>query len=144
MKIIIQNPEPYEEDSVIISVTNMNEKVIRALKILKSPDDLNVQLDNKTFKLPIPEIFYVESVDFKTFVCAETVVYQSKLKLYELEEMLGQSDFLKVNRQVTVNANKIRSVASVGSGRFEIMLANGEKIIVSRQYAPNLKERYGL
>ncbi|MCL2558974.1 MAG: LytTR family transcriptional regulator DNA-binding domain-containing protein [Turicibacter sp.] len=144
MKIIIQNPIENEEDSIVINVKNMTDKVMRALEILKSPDDVSVQLDNQTFKLPIPEIFYVESVDFKTFVCAESVVYQSKLKLYEIEAVLGQSDFLKISRQVTVNVGKIRSVASAGGGRIEVMLANGEKLIVSRQYAPDLKERFGL
>ena len=144
MKIIIQNPEEHEEDSIVINVKNMNDKIMRVLEILKSPDDLTVQLDNQTFKLPIPEIFYVESVDFKTFVCAETVVYQSKLKLYEIEEVLSESDFLRVSRQVILNVSKIRSVASAGGGRIEVMLANGEKLIVSRQYAPDLKERFGL
>ena len=144
MKIIIQSPEENEEESIIININNMNDKITRILDILKSPDDLTVQLDNKTFKLPIAEIFYIESVDFKTFVCAETVVYQSKLKLYEVEEALSQSDFLRVSRQVILNVSKIRSVASAGGGRIEVMLANGEKLIVSRQYAPVLKERFGL
>ena len=144
MKIIIQTPEEHEEDSIVIKIKTMSEKVRRALEILKSPDDLTVQLDNQTCKLPIPEIFYVESVDFKTFVCAEAVVYQSKLKLYEVEEVLSESDFLKVSRQVILNVSKIRSVASAGGGRIEVMLTNGEKLIVSRQYAPNLKERFGL
>jgi len=35
-------------------------------------------------------------------------------------------------------------VASAGGGRIEVMLANGDKLIVSRQYAPMLKERFGL
>ena len=144
VKIIIQNPNENEEDSITISVKNMNDKVIRALEILKSPDDLLVQLDHQIFKLPIPEIFYVESVDFKTFVCAESIVYQSKLKLYEVEEVLCQSDFLRVSRQVILNISKIRSVTSAGGGRIEVMLANGEKLIVSRQYAPDLKARFGL
>ena len=144
MKIIIQNPSENEEDSIVISVKNMSDKIMRALEILKSPDDLIVQLDHQTFKLPIPEIFYIESVDFKTFVCAESVVYQSKLKLYEVEEVLSQSDFLRVSRQVILNVSKIRSVASAGGGRIEVLLANGEKLIVSRQYAPALKERFGL
>ena len=144
MKIIIQDPKENEEDSIIISVRNMSEKVMRALEILKSPDDLTVHLDNQTFKLPIPEIFYVESVDFKTFVCAEMVVYQSKLKLYEVEEILSQGDFLRVSKQVIINVSKIRSVSSAGGGRFYALLANGEKIIISRQYAPMLKERFGL
>jgi len=144
VKIIIQSPKENEEESIIININTMNDKITRILDILKSPDDLTVQLDNKTFKLPIPEIFYIESVDFKTFVCAEEVVYQSKLKLYEIEEALSQSDFLRVSRQVVLNVSKIRSVASAGGGRIEVMLANGEKLIVSRQYAPMLKERFGL
>jgi len=144
VKIVIQSPKENEEESIIININTMNDKVTRILDILKSPDDLTVQLDNKTFKLPIPEIFYIESVDFKTFVCAESLVYQSKLKLYEIEEALSQSDFLRVSRQVILNVSKIRSVASAGGGRIEVMLANGEKLIVSRQYAPMLKERFGL
>ena len=144
MKIIIKDPIENEEDSIVVSVRNMSEKIMRALEILKNPDDVIVQLDNQTFKLPISEIFYVESVDFKTFVCAETVVYQSKLKLYEIEDVLNQSDFLRVSKQVIVNVAKIRSVASAGGGRFQALLANGEKVIVSRQYAPALKGRFGL
>jgi len=144
VKIVIQSPKENEEESIIININAMNDKVTRILDILKSPDDLTVQLDNKTFKLPLPEIFYIESVDFKTFVCAEEIVYQSKLKLYEIEEALSQSDFLRVSRQVILNVSKIRSVASAGGGRIEVMLANGEKLIVSRQYAPMLKERFGL
>jgi len=144
MKIIIQTPDPGEEDTVVINVKNMTEKVLRALEILKSPDDLTVHLENRTFKLPIPEVFYIESVDFKTFVCAKDVVYQSKMKLYEIEEFLGTNDFLRISRQVILNVGKIRSVASAGGGRIEVMLAGGEKLIVSRQYAPALKERFGL
>ena len=144
VKIVIQSPKENEEESIIININTMNDKVTRILDILKSPEDLTVKLDNKTFKLPLPEIFYIESVDFKTFVCAEEIVYQSKLKLYEIEEALSQSDFLRVSRQVILNVSKIRSVASAGGGRIEVMLANGEKLIVSRQYAPMLKERFGL
>jgi DNA-binding LytR/AlgR family response regulator len=144
VKIIIQNPKENEVDSIIINVKNMNDKVMRALELLKSPDDLTVQLDNQIFKLPIPEVCYVACVDFKTFVCVESVVYQSKLRLSEIEEMLSQSDFLRVNRQVIVNIRKILSVASADGGRIEVMLSNDEKLIVSRQYAPMLKERFGL
>ena len=144
MKIVIQSPKENEEESIVININNMNDKVTRILDILKRPDDLTVHLDNKTFKLPIPEILYIESVDFKTFVCAEEIVYQSKLKLYEIEEALSQSVFLRVSRQVILNVSKIRSVASAGGGRIEVMLTNGEKLIVSRQYAPKLKERFGL
>ena len=144
MRIIIQDPLPGEEDTVIISVKCMTENVIRAMNILKSPDNITVYADEQALLLPINDIFYAESVDLKTFVCAEKIVYRSKLKLYEIEDILSKSDFLRINKQVIVNVKKIKSVAPAGSGRFTAILTNGEKLIISRQYVPKLKERFGL
>jgi len=122
----------------------MSEKLLRALKIIKNPEDLFVKMDNKTFKLAISDIFYVESVDFKTFVYVEVSVCESKLKLYEIEATLVKSNFLRISRQVIVNVSKVCSAVSAGGGRIEIMLTSGEKLILSRQCAAALKERFGL
>jgi len=144
MKIIIQDPVPGEEDSVTISVKTMTENVIRAINLLKSPDDLTVYLNNQAYPLPVSDIFYVESVDMKTYVYAEKTVYRSMLKLYEVEEILNKSDFLRISKQVLVSVKKIKSVAPAGDSRFQATLTNGEKVIISRQYVPALKERFGL
>ena len=144
MRIIIQDPEPGEEDRVIVSVRCMTDNVMRAINILKSPETLTVYLDDQAFLLPMKHVFYAESVDLKTFVYAEKTVYKSKLRLYELEELLNKGDFLRISKQVIVSVKKIRSVASAGEGRFRATLTNGEKVIISRQYVPALKERFGL
>jgi DNA-binding LytR/AlgR family response regulator len=144
MKIIIQDPEPGNEDTVIISVKTMTDNVLKAINLLKSPDSLTVYLDDQAYKLPVSSIFYAESVDLKTFVCGESIVYRSKLKLYEIEEILSNSDFLRINKQTIVNVKKIKSVSPAGDSRFQATLTNGEKVLVSRQYVPGLKERFGL
>ncbi|MCL2163675.1 MAG: LytTR family transcriptional regulator [Oscillospiraceae bacterium] len=144
MKIIIQDPAPGDEDNVIISVKCMTDNVIRAISLLKSPDSLTVYIDNQSFMLPVARIFYAESVDLKTFVYAEKAVYRSRLKLYEIEEILNKGDFLRISKQVIVNVKKIKSVSPAGNSRFQATLANGEKVIISRQYVPALKERFGL
>lgn len=144
MKIIIKEPQKGEEDSVIISVKAMTESIIQAINILKSPDSLTVYADEQAFRLPTADIYYAESVDLKTFVYTEKNLYRSKLKLYELEELLSSGDFLRISKQNIVNVKKIRSVATAGGGRFQATLLNKEKLIISRQYVPLLKERFGL
>jgi len=144
MRVIIQDPLPGEEESVTISVKAMTEKITRAINILKSPESLTVYADEQALMLPVGDIFYVESVDLKTFVYAEKTVYRSKLKLYEIETLVADSDFLKISKQITVNVRKIHSVAPAGAGRFEATLTNGEKVFISRQYVPALKGRFGL
>ena len=144
MKIIIQDPAPGDEDNITISVKCMTDNIMRAINLLKSPDSLTVYIDDQCFMLPVEYIFYAESVDLKTFVYAEKAVYRSKLKLYEIEEILNESDFLRISRQAIVNLRKIKSVSPAGNSRFQTTLTNGEKMIISRQYVPALKERFGL
>ncbi|MCL2702907.1 MAG: LytTR family transcriptional regulator DNA-binding domain-containing protein [Defluviitaleaceae bacterium] len=144
MRIIIQDPAPGENDSVTISVRCMTDNITRAINLLKSPDSLTVYIDEQVFMLPVGDIFYVESVDLKTYVCAAKTVYRSRLKLYEIEDALSTGDFLRVSKQVIVNVKKIKSVSPAGDSRFRAMLANGEKVMISRQYVPALKERFGL
>ena len=144
MKIIIQDPAPGDEDSITISVKSMTDNVMRAINLLKSPDSLTVYIDDQSFMLPVGKIFYAESVDLKTFVYAEKSVYRSRLKLYEIAEILNMGDFLRISKQVIVNVKKIKSVSPAGSSRFHATLTNGEKVIISRQYVPALKERFGL
>lgn len=144
MRIIIQDPAPGEEDFVTISVRHMTDSVIRAINLLKTPDSLPVTLDDQNYLLPVCDVYYAESVDLKTFVYAEKAVYRSRLKLYELEENLSHSDFLRVSKQAVVNIRKIQSVSPAGDSRFQATLTNGEKVIISRQYVPALKERFGL
>jgi DNA-binding LytR/AlgR family response regulator len=122
----------------------MTDSVMRAINMLKSPDSLTVYIDGQAFLLPAADIFYVESVDLKSFVYTEKTVYRSKMKLYEIEEMLNKSDFLRISKQFIVNIRKIKSVAPAGDSRFLATLSNGEKVIISRQYVPALKERFGL
>ena len=144
MKIIIQDPNPGEEDSITISVSSMTDNIMRAINLLKSPENLTVYLDEQAYMLPIVDVFYAESVDLKTFIYAEKTVYRSKLKLYEVEEILNKDDFLRISKQVIVNVKKMKSVAPAGDSRFQATLTNGEKVLISRQYVPTLKERFGL
>ena len=71
-------------------------------------------------------------------------VYESKQKLYELEESLANSDMLRISKSVMLNLSKIKSLSPALNGRFEAILDNGERVIISRQYVAGLKKRLGI
>ena len=52
--------------------------------------------------------------------------------------------FFRANKAVIVNLNKIKSLSPAFGGRFEAVLKNGYKVIISRSYVPKLKELLGL
>jgi len=88
-------------------------------------------------------IYYIETVDNKTFIYCEKDVYEAKQKLYEFEE-LRLFDFLRVSKSAIVNMSKIKSLSPSISGRMEATLNNGERIIISRQYVNELKKNLGV
>lgn len=92
----------------------------------------------------LTEIYYFESVDDKVFAYAENDVAEVKWKLYELEERLAGGDFIRIAKSMILNLSKVKRFAPYTGGRFEALLENGEKVLISRQYVPELKKVLGL
>lgn len=92
----------------------------------------------------LTEIYYFESVDDKVFAYAENDVAEVKWKLYELEERLAGGDFIRIAKSMILNLSKVKRFAPYMGGRFEALLENGEKVLISRQYVPELKKVLGL
>ena len=90
------------------------------------------------------EVFYFESVEQKVFAYCRTEVYQTKNRLYELQDELSGLNFIRVSKSVILNLDKIKSLIPAFGGRYEALLKNGEKVIISRQYVNDLKEKLGV
>ena len=90
------------------------------------------------------EVFYFESVDQKVFAYCASEVYQVRSKLYELLDELPGWIFVRVSKSVILNINKMKSLTPAFGGRYEALLKNGEKVIISRQYVSSLKEVLGV
>lgn len=145
MKITIETPKPNEQDEIIIRCRVVDEELMRFICRLKDEDNsVTGYQERDIVKLYPKDIYYFESVDNKVFACCEKQVYEVRLKLYEIEESLTVRDFIRISKSVIVNLNKIKSVAPMFNGRFEAKLQNGEKIIISRQYVPDLKKALGI
>ena len=89
-------------------------------------------------------IYYFESVDDHVFVYCKFNVYEIKKKLYELQQQFENTDFLRISKSVIVTISNISKLTPSFNGRFEALLDNGEKTIISRQYVPELKKKLGI
>ena len=90
------------------------------------------------------EIYYFEAVDNKIFIYLEKEVYETKRKLYELERLFQGTDFFRASKSCIVILAKVKSLSPAFNGRFEALMRNGERVMISRQYVPILKEKLGL
>ncbi|MBP5284240.1 MAG: LytTR family transcriptional regulator DNA-binding domain-containing protein [Treponema sp.] len=145
MKITILEPSPDEEDEIIVKCRFLDNDVTQFINQLKNGSSkMNFLKDNKIVLVEKKDILYFESVDDKVFAYTQEEVFETRLKLYELEQTLSSKNFFRANKAVIVNVNKIKSLSPAFSGRFEAVLKNGYKVIISRSYVPKLKELLGL
>ena len=145
MKVTILEKQPGEEDEIIVKCDQLDEKLTRLINQFKTgKGKMNFYKDSKIVLVEPSEVLYFESVDDKVFAYTKDCVYETKAKLYQLEEELPASDFFRANKAVIVNLDKIDSLAPAFGGRFEATLENGYKVVVSRNYLNELKERLGL
>lgn len=144
MKIVIEELRDGEEEQILVKCRQMTPELLRVLALLKAQDVLVAYDGNEIHRIRPSGVYYIEVVDNKTFLYCKDKVYESKQKLYELEDDLTGSDFLRVSKSVIINLSKIKSLSPALSGRFEAALGNGEKVIISRQYVVDLKKKLGI
>lgn len=145
MKIIIEECKPGEEDQIIIRCREMDEHILKLISELKMGQKKLAGIKDGNITMIEPSnVFYFEGVDNKVFVYCKQIVYETKLKLYEIEEEYSNTNFFRASKSVILNVTKIKSVSPAYSGRFEALLFNGEKVVISRQYVPELKKKLGL
>ena len=145
MKITINIDESLQETEIVVNFSQLTpetEQIITALRLFDRK--ITVTKNDELFFLDVSKIIYVESVDRKTFVYTSDDCFETKLKLYEIEERLCNSGFLRTGKASLVQLKFIRSLKAEINRKLRLTLENGEQLIVSRQYADELKRRLGV
>lgn len=94
MKITITEPGEGEEDEIIVRCRHMDQQLLKLIYAIKAGRERITALqDGDYFQVAPDEIYYFEAVDSKVFLYLEKEVYETKLKLYELEEIFRNTDF---------------------------------------------------
>ena len=143
MKVRVQeNPEQVENEALLLCRNADDADVQRALTLL---GQLEIKLTGKkegaTIPVRVEDVLYFESVDKQTFIYTETDVLETPLRLYMLEERLANTTFFRASKNAIINLNKIASLKPEFGGRMEATLINGERVMISRQYLPALKNK---
>lgn len=145
MKITINVDDKASETEIAIHCKQLTpdiEKIIATLRILNQ--QLMVTKEEENYLLDVAKIVYIEAIDRKTFVYTAEAVYESKLRLYEMEERLCESGFFRISKSCLVHLKYIKSLKNDVQRKLRLTLENGEQIMVSRQYADEIKRRLGV
>ena len=141
---ITENPK-LPDIEVAIATPRIDNRVQRVVAALSAFDrQLIGQRNGATHRLALEDVFYAETVDGKTFLYTADAVFETPLRLYELEDKLTGTEFVRISKQMIVNFTCVVSIRPALNARLQMTLRNNENVMVSRQYAPAIKQKLGL
>lgn len=144
MKVKVRQVSLYEDEEALISAVELTDDIKSAIDILENNCRVvPVISDSKTIMLKTDAIYYIESVDKRTYVYTKENCYETRYRLYELEDILSFY-FLRISKAMIINIRKIRAVKAELNGRMRADLLNGEQITISRAYVKELKGKLGI
>jgi DNA-binding LytR/AlgR family response regulator len=144
MKITVEEIKNQEDVEVVVKCKTRDESVEEIISTLDLLENrITVRKDGRSYLIHPKDVYYFDSADEKVYCYTAGEVYETGFKLYEVENMLGNTMFMKINKNTIVNLSKLTSFKSSLNGRMEAAMKNGEKVEVSRNYVPALKARLG-
>lgn len=120
-----------------------SEELKRILSLLQGDSEKLWLLDEqkKLVCVSPKAIVWAECVDDKVFVYTDHKIYQASCSLAELEAHGETCGLFRCSKSALLNLHAVHSLTSRPGGRIEAMLQTGEKILISRRYAPLLRDK---
>jgi len=142
--MIVKIEEIPSQNDIEVTVTypRKNKTVERIVSFLRTVEaQIECYFDNKIKMVNVSDIYYFESMGDVTRVFCEKENYETKLRLYQLNEKLSDKGFIQISKYCILNINKLKYFRPILNSRMEVVLINGIKLFINRTYLINIKSR---
>lgn len=142
MKLTIHQDLSISETEITIYCASIDSRLQQLIeKIRQYGFSLTGYQENREFQLPLDTIYFIDSVDGRTFLYQEIEVYECCETLKSLETKLSKTQFVRISKNCIINTNFLKYVRPLFNHRLEAILKNGEKLIITRSYTEALRTK---
>lgn len=143
IRLTIKESTAFKDIEIIINCPVVDDHLATLIELIKQHEVILLgKKDHRVHSISVKDLLYIEAVDNTSFLYDRSTVFESELKLYEIEEVVKDTRFIRISKNLIVNTGHIESVRALFNGKFEAVLTNGEKVIVNRHYVKSFKEKF--
>lgn len=146
MRVEIKIDENVPETKVIIITKQADETVNELVRRISGehPQVVAGFAGDVVKILEQEDILRVYASGGKVYAVAEQKEYMLRLRLYEAEERLDKTKFVRISNSEIVNLRKVKSFDLSYTGTIRVSLSNGTASFVSRRYVSRIKAVLGI
>ena len=142
MKLIKTKEKDLKENYLELHYDSVDEETTAVLERLR--DTLRYiegTYEDKKVTIALTDIFYIETVDRKTFAYTKDMCVEIKEALRDILEEYSKIGFVRISKSAIVNIYKIKKLQGDINMRVIIFLKNDEKLVMNRSYKNEFYER---
>ncbi len=146
MQVEIKIDSSCTEPKIVIHTASITEEVNTLMQRLSehTPPILTGSKDGKMEVIEPDELFRIYAAGGKVFAVTDKGEYLLRLRLYEVEERLNPSRFVRISNSEIIHLSKVRNFDLSFSGTIYVKLTNGTTTYVSRRYVSKIKKILGM
>lgn len=142
MQVSIRRIPDKEKEQVIIECVDVTPEVSDIYSYVqnKGTEICGIVDGEYQKKFSLQEVYYFEALDEKVFGYTKDIVFELKMRLYEVEKEYENRHFVRCSKSVVLNLMLLDGISPALNGRFFAHMKNGEKLMISRQYASHVRK----
>lgn len=146
MEIEIKIDAAFTKPKVVILANRMTEEVNELVKKLsEEPSRMLAGFRGDALKLlEQPEIIRIYANGGKVFAVSPEGEFLMRLRLYELEERLDASYFVRISNSEIINLKRVKGFDLSFAGTICVTLLDGTVTYASRRYVSKIKHVLGI
>ena len=146
MQIEIKIDDTCQEPKIIVVTAKVDEQIAALVKKLseEAPQMIAGFRDDTVKLLDQAEIFSIYADDGKVLCRTASGTYTLRLRLYELEERLDKTKFVRISNSEIINLKKVKGFDLSFTGTICVSLSDGTVTYVSRRYVSKIKQLLGI
>lgn len=141
IQLNLYQDEKINDEHIDIYYSKMKPVIQQVMDVVKNdkPEIIGSIDGEKTF-LQLDSIYYIDIVDKRVFAYTKDKVYQLQKTLTQLEEMLCDYGYVRINKSNIVNIFKIEKIKPEVNMRVGVTFDNEEKLYINRSYKKHFSE----
>ena len=144
IKINTNISSEFKETSITINAPELSEEIQNLIRYISNintiPNQMVANKNNKIYFIDLEEVICFFSKEKYNYVRTKEGTYKIKHKLYELEEILKQKDFIRISNSCIINVNQVECFDTSILGTVLVKLKDNTQETVSKRNVSQIKK----
>ncbi len=146
MQVEIKIDSSCKEPKIIVVTDKITDEINMLIKNLSYTNNQVIAgfKDDTVELLQQDDILRVYSLDKNIYALTANGKYRLRMRLYEIEEKLDKSKFVRISNSEIINLHKVKNFDLSFTGTICVCLCDNSNTYVSRRYVSKIKQVLGI